>query len=100
MTCALCQRVIQTEAIADPQAVQTNHFRPEKRERSPTIPLYRPCHNHVHASFTNEELRADYDTGETLRAAERRQGYLSWIRGSDTLAVQMKMSTHVRKRRE
>jgi 5-methylcytosine-specific restriction protein A len=59
----------------------------------------RPCHEQIHAVFTNGELRADYDTIETLRDADRLQTYLEWIRGTDKLDIQVTTSDQVRKRR-
>jgi hypothetical protein len=95
-TCALCRRVIPDEATADPQAIQQHHLRPEERSTSPTVMLCRPCHDQVHAVFTNAELRADYDTIEALRTADRLQEYITWIRGTDKLRVQTTTSQRVR----
>jgi hypothetical protein len=97
--CALCRRRVPDERLGDPQAVQEHHLRPERRAESPTVMLCRPCHEQVHALFTNEELREDYDTAESLRGADRLQDYLSWIRGTDTLDIRVSTSEHVRKRR-
>ncbi len=97
-TCALCQRVF-SEPIADPQAIQEHHLRPEARATSPTVTLCRPCHDNVHARFTNEELRADYDTIEALRTADRLREYVEWIRGTETLRVQTTTSNRVRETR-
>jgi 5-methylcytosine-specific restriction enzyme A len=98
-TCALCRRVISDERIADPQVVQEHHLRPENRAESPTVMLCRPCHKQVHALFTNDELRESYDTTDALRSAERLQGYVEWIRGTDKLDVQVTTSNRVRDRR-
>ncbi|WP_436933536.1 hypothetical protein [Halovenus marina] len=98
-TCALCRRIIPDERIADPQVVQEHHLRPEERADSPTVSLCRPCHKQVHALFTNEELRDDFDTTETLRNADRLQPYLAWIRGTEKLDIDVTTSDHVRERR-
>jgi hypothetical protein len=97
--CGLCRRRIPDEGLTDPQAVQEHHLRPERRAESPTVMLCRPCHKQVHALFTNEELREDYDTVERLRGADRLQDYLSWIRGTDKLDIRVSTSEHVRERR-
>lgn len=93
-TCALCRRIVPDEAIDDPQVIQEHHLRPEERATSPTVMLCRPCHDQIHAVFTNEELRASYDTIDALRDAERLAGYLSWIRGTDKLAIQVAERSH------
>lgn len=97
-TCALCRRVIPDGAIADPQAIQEHHLRPEERATSPTVMVCRPCHDQIHAVFTNAELRTDYDTIEALRSADRLDGYLEWIRGTDKLRTNVDTSDAVRER--
>lgn len=99
VTCALCRRRIPVEAIDDPQAVQEHHLRPEKRATSPTVDLCRPCHDQIHATFINEELRENYDTVEALRKAARLANYVKWIRGTDKLRVETRTSNRVRERR-
>jgi hypothetical protein len=98
-TCSLCRRVIPDEKIADPQVVQEHHLRPEERATSPTVLLCRPCHEQLHAVFTNAELRADYDTIGALRAADRLEAYLEWIRGTDKLDINVTTSDRVREQR-
>lgn len=98
-TCALCRRIVPDERIDDPQVVQEHHLRPEERKDSPTVMLCRPCHDQIHAVFTNEELREEYDTIEALRSADRLQGYLGWIRRTDKLDIQVSTSNRVREQR-
>jgi hypothetical protein len=99
VTCALCRRRIPVEAIDDPEAVQVHHLRPEERATSPTVELCRPCHDQVHALFTNEELREEFDTVGALREADRLTEYLEWIRGTDKLRIRTRTSNRVRDRR-
>jgi hypothetical protein len=61
--------------------------------------LCRPCHDQIHATFTNEELREAYDTVEALRGADRLADYLSWIRSTDKLDISVETSDHVRQNR-
>jgi 5-methylcytosine-specific restriction protein A len=86
-TCELCGRVVPDERIDDPRVVQEHHLRPEERAESPTVMLCRPCHDQIHAVFTNAELRESYDTIEALREADRLSEYLEWIRGTDKLDI-------------
>jgi hypothetical protein len=97
-TCALCRRVVPDERIDDPRVVQRHHLRPEERATSPTAMLCRPCHDQVHALFTNAELREEYDTVDALRSADRLADYLDWIRGTDKLDIDVETSDHVRER--
>ena len=87
--CALCQRIVPDERIDDPQVVQEHHLRPERRAESPTVLLCRPCHDQIHAVFTNDELREEYDTIEALREADRLADYIEWIRGTDKLDIEV-----------
>ena len=98
-TCALCLRVVPDERIDDPAVVQEHHLVPENRAESPTVMLCRPCHEQIHALFTNEELRESYDTIEALRAAPRLAEYVDWIRTTDKLDIQVRTSDRVRQRR-
>jgi hypothetical protein len=98
-TCALCRRSVPDGAVDDPQAFQDHHLRPERRADSPVVTLCRPCHDQIHAVFTNDELRDEYDTVERLRAADRLSGYLSWIRGTAKFDIDVRTSDHVRDRR-
>jgi hypothetical protein len=91
-TCALCRRVVPDERIDDPQVVQEHHLRPERRRESPTVLLCRPCHDQIHAVFTNEELREEYDTIEALREAPRLADYIDWIRTTNKLDIQVRSS--------
>jgi 5-methylcytosine-specific restriction protein A len=97
--CALCRRVISDNQISDPQVMQEHHLQPEHRAESPTVMLCRPCHKQIHAVYTNEELRADYDTIDALRDADRLQGYIEWIRGTEKLDIQVTTSQRVRDKR-
>ena len=98
-TCALCHRRIPDERIDDPDVVQRHHLRPERRAESPIVDLCRPCHDQVHALFTNAELRESFDTVAALRGADRLQDYLDWIRTTDKLDISVETSDHVRRRR-
>jgi 5-methylcytosine-specific restriction protein A len=97
-TCVLCRRRIYEERVDDPGAVQEHHLVPENRAESPTVELCRPCHDQIHAVFTNDELRGSYDTVERLRSADRLQDYLEWIRGTQKLRTHVRTSERVRRR--
>jgi hypothetical protein len=58
--------------------------------------LCRPCHDQIHAVFSNEQLREGYDTIEALRDADRLADYIEWIRGTDKLEIQVEASERLR----
>jgi hypothetical protein len=41
----------------------------------------RPCHNHIHAVFSEKELASHYNTREALLAHEEISRFVDWIRG-------------------
>ncbi|MDR9380193.1 MAG: hypothetical protein RI560_00770 [Natronomonas sp.] len=89
-TCELCRRIVPHERIDDPQVVQEHHLRPEERADSPTVTLCRPCHEQIHATFSNEALRERYDTIEALRNAQAISAYVEWIRGTNKLDIKVR----------
>jgi 5-methylcytosine-specific restriction enzyme A len=88
MGCELCGRAVETT---------THHLVPKNRKESPTAQLCEPCHKQVHASFTHAELKAEYDTVEALRSADRLQSFIGWIRTTNKTHVRVDESEHVRR---
>ena len=79
--------------------LERHHLVPENRARSPVAPVCPPCHDQLHATFTDEELRESYDSVEALRESDRMAAFVSFVSGTDTVAVDVAESTHVRERR-
>ncbi|MFC6906283.1 hypothetical protein [Halalkalicoccus tibetensis] len=88
MGCELCGRAVETT---------THHLIPKNRKDSPTVQLCQPCHKQVHATFTNHELKQEYDTIEALREADRLQSFVEWISKTDKTDVQVDESDRVRR---
>lgn len=74
--CALCLREVPAELIT------LHHLTPKQKggTADDRVPLCRPCHKQLHATFGNAELAKVYATIEALRAAPQLQAYLKWIR--------------------
>jgi hypothetical protein len=49
-------------------------------ERNTKTPLCRPCHDQMHALFTEKELERDYNTIEKLKAHPDVQKWIAWIK--------------------
>lgn len=92
-TCAVCDR------YGPDLQLERHHLIPENRRESPVVMVCSPCHDQLHALFTNDELRESYHTVEKLRSAERMEKYLSWIRGTAKRRIDVETSHHVRERR-
>jgi 5-methylcytosine-specific restriction protein A len=74
--CALCGRVV-------PHALITLHHllpKEEGGEAEHRLPFCKPCHKQVHATFSNKQLAARYDSIEKLQAASELSKFLAWIR--------------------
>ena len=71
-TCPLCNRAVETTT--------DHHLIPVSKGGKVKVPICIPCHNTIHDLFTNNELRDIYNTIEMLKAHDRFQKYLKWIR--------------------
>ena len=56
-----------------PQEVNKHHLVPKSRGGRVTIPLCKPCHNMIHAVYTEKELERNFSTIEELLSAEKLQ---------------------------
>jgi hypothetical protein len=91
--CSLCGR------YGDALPMEDHHLIPEHRATSPVVRVCSPCHDQLHALFTNEELIEEYHTAERLRAADRMADYLQWIRGTSKTHIDVETSEAVRRER-
>jgi 5-methylcytosine-specific restriction protein A len=74
--CALCGRIV-------PRALITRHHllpKGEGGEAEHRLPFCKPCHQQVHAIFSNKQLAASYDSIERLQTAPELATFLAWIR--------------------
>jgi hypothetical protein len=74
--CALCEREV------EPGMITLHHLLPRQQggQADDRVPLCRPCHKQIHATFANRDLARDYLTIELLRQAPLLQPFLKWIR--------------------
>lgn len=74
--CTLCHRVV-------PESLLTRHHLTPKQKGGKhldKVPLCKPCHKQIHATFTNTQLARELAGLELLRAAPEMQAFLKWIR--------------------
>jgi hypothetical protein len=86
--CVLCERTV--------EETTRHHLVPKDRKESDTVDLCRPCHDQVHATFTNHELRHFYDTLERLEETEEMRKFVCWLRKTDPSTVKVRDSKRVR----
>lgn len=74
--CALCERLVPRRLVT------LHHLKPKQKggTAEDRVPLCRPCHKQLHATFSNGELAHGYDSIAALRQAPMLQPFLKWIR--------------------
>lgn len=74
--CQLCGRLVPSRLIT------LHHTVPKQKggRAEHRVPMCKPCHKQVHATFDNSTLHCHYASIELLRAAEPLQVFLRWIR--------------------
>lgn len=74
--CCLCCRVVPRRLIT------LHHLLPKQKggKADDRVPLCKPCHKQVHATFANGDLARLYTTIEAIRSAPQMAKFLEWIR--------------------
>jgi len=72
--------------VVPPSLITLHHLLPRQKggRAEDRVPLCRPCHKQIHATFGNSELARMYAGVEALRQAPQLQAYLKWIRKQKT----------------
>ncbi len=84
--CKLCGRIVsfRTRHHLVPRTRHANKRNKREFERDDVktriVLLCPPCHEHVHALFTEKELERDYNTMELLSAQPEIARFVQWIR--------------------
>jgi hypothetical protein len=73
--CPLCNRGM----IAGP-SVTKHHLIPKLKGGKKADPCHAVCHNKIHATWDENQLRDSYNTWEALRTAPEMQTFLRWVR--------------------
>jgi hypothetical protein len=62
--------------------ITLHHLLPKQKggKADDRVPLCRPCHKQIHATFGNGQLATTYANLELLRQAPQLQPFLKWIR--------------------
>ena len=56
-----------------------HHLIPKSKKGKETVRLHRSCHDFLHATFTENEMRDYYNTIETLTSDERVKKFGNWM---------------------
>lgn len=73
--CALCERCVPRRLIT------LHHLKPKSRggKAEHRVPLCRPCHKQIHATFDNRTLERSLADLSSLRAHPLLETFLRWI---------------------
>lgn len=61
-----------------PQSRIRNKYKDIKEDPSNLIWICRSCHDHIHSTFDNTQLRDIYNTKEKLLESEEMQKFIKW----------------------
>ena len=74
LRCVLCDHEYERRELTK------HHVVPKSRGGRETELVCRPCHEQIHAVYTEKELEADFGTIEALRNAPKLQSWITFIR--------------------
>lgn len=74
--CSLCGRIVPRELVTQ------HHLLPKQKggRADERVPMCKPCHKQIHATFGNGQLATSYTELSALRMAPQLQPFLRWIR--------------------
>ena len=74
-TCALCGRDVPKRLIT------LHHLKPKSRggRAEHRVPLCKPCHKQIHATFDNQTLEKSLDDLSSLRGHPAMAAFMAWI---------------------
>ena len=78
-TCAFCKR-------SGAPKTHGHHVVPRCKGGKETVPTCGACGSFIHATWSHNELRDEYNTVEKIVADERFQKYLKWLLKQDSTA--------------
>lgn len=79
--------------------VQQHHLMPKMYGGRQTIAIHKMCHQKIHATFTEAELRTYYHTVDRLLEHHEIQKFVKWIGKKDPSFYDKNDDTHHRKSR-
>lgn len=73
MICKYCNRDVPAGLI------QYHHLTPKSKKGKETVIACKSCHEFIHRTWTNKELRDTYNTVESVFSDDRYQKFLKWL---------------------
>ncbi len=91
--CPLCDRVM----VKGP-SIDEHHFLPKCKGGKEKTLVHKTCHRKLHQTFTENELRDQYDSPEKCRAHPEIDKYIKWLKKKPPEFID-KIKTNNRKKR-
>lgn len=82
-----------------PQVKCRNKYKAIKNDSLNIAMVCRPCHDHIHASFSENELRDNYSTLEKLKSSQEMAKFIEWRKKHPDFDGHAKMSNTRKSRR-
>lgn len=93
--CAICGAETElTKHHLVPQVACRNKYKKLRNDDSNFAWICRTCHDQVHAVFSEQELRDEYNTIERLVTSERLSKFVKWKRNHKEFVGSSKMSNN------
>ena len=84
INCTLCDR----DTPAEYQ--EKHHLTPKCKKGKDTDAVCVDCGDQIHQLFTNKQIKNDYNTIEKLKANEKIQKWIKWVKKRKTFGICMK----------
>jgi len=84
-TCSLCAR-----ELPAPECGELHHLVPRSKKGRKTVVVCVDCGDQIHQLFTTKELERSYNSLEALRADDRVQRWIDWVRRRPSFGTCMK----------
>ena len=94
--CVICQRELGNKNISK------HHLIPKSRggKNGKTIIIHNICHQKIHATFTEKELKTKYNTIEKLNAHESIIKFVQWVAKKDPAFYQRNQTSNNKPKRK
>lgn len=94
--CVICQRELGHINISK------HHLIPKSRggKKSELITIHNICHQKIHATFTEKELKKNYNTVEKLTTHESIVNFVKWVAKKDPAFYQKNQASNNKPKRK
>jgi hypothetical protein len=94
--CPVCGR-----PLVPGRSVSEHHLIPKLKGGTNKEPVHRVCHDKIHATWDENQLRDEYNTWEKIRNAPEMESFIKWVRkkSAEFVSPSKMVRGHKRKKR-